>query len=68
MSREEFIIPNVRKSLIIGCQKSYNNRDFQTRTSDGIKEVYNDMIKLETFLDEELQFSKCKSFKDTPQN
>ena len=51
MNREEFIIPNVRKALIFGCQKSYNNnKEFSAKQSDGIKEVYSDMTKLEGFL------------------
>ena len=28
MSKEDFIIPNLRKGLIFGCQKSYNNKEF----------------------------------------
>lgn len=47
MNREEFIIPNVRKGLIFGCQKSYNNKEFQgKKQNEGIKEVYSDMEKL----------------------
>ena len=66
MNREEFIIPNVRKALIFGCQKSYtdNNKEFGAKSNDGIKEVYSDMEKLETFIEEELEFNECRIYKD----
>lgn len=69
MNREEFIIPNVRKALIFGCQDSYNNnKEIQIKQKEGIKEVHSDMKKLEDFLDLTLKFDECKSYKDTQKN
>jgi hypothetical protein len=60
MIREEFIIPNVRKGLIFGCQDTYfdnSNKEFQVKANNGISEVYSDMKKLEKFLYNELKFN-----------
>ena len=71
MNREQFIIPNVRKALIFGCQNSYNkdNKELSAESKkDGIKEVHSDMDKLKRFLYGDLKFDICRDFKDEQKN